>query len=67
MMKGMIIMQCPLTVSDVIEIVGIIASLITSIVAIAISVKTLKQNSRMIEDSTRPYVSVYIGNTYFPP
>lgn len=58
-------MQCPLTVSDVIEIVGIIASLITSIVAIAISVKTLKQNSRMIEDSTRPYVSVYIGNTYF--
>ena len=38
-------MQCPLTVSDVIEIVGIIASLITSIVAIAISVKTLKQNS----------------------
>lgn len=52
-------MQCPLTVSDVIEIVGIITSLITSIVAIAISVKTLKQNSRMIEDSTRPCIQIY--------
>lgn len=58
-------MQCPLTVSDVIEICGIIASLITSIVAIVISVKTLRQNSKMIEESTRPYVSIYIGNTYF--
>ena len=58
-------MQCTLTISDIIEIVGIIASLITSIVAIEISVKTLKQNSKMIEESTRPYISVYIGNTYF--
>lgn len=52
-------MQCPLTISDVIEIVGIAASLVTSIVAIVISVKTLKQNSQMIEESSRPYVAVY--------
>ncbi len=58
-------MQCPLTVSDIIEIAGIIASLVTSIVAIAISLKTLKQNSEMIEESTRPYISLYIGTTYF--
>ena len=58
-------MQCPLTISDVIEIVGIVASLITSIVAICISVKTLKQNSSMVEESTRPYVSIYIGTTHF--
>ena len=47
-------MQCPLTISDVIEIVGIVASLITSIVAIC-----------MVEESTRPYVSIYIGTTHF--
>lgn len=52
-------MQCLLTVSDIIEIVGIIASLMTSIVAIVISIKALKQNSKMIEESTRPYVSIY--------
>lgn len=52
-------MQCPLTISDVIEIVGIIASLVTSIVAIVVSVKTLRQNSRMIEESTRPNLQIY--------
>lgn len=55
----------PLTPTDIIEIIGILATLITSIVAIAISVKTLKQNSKMIEESTRPYISMYLGTTYF--
>lgn len=58
-------MKCPLSPSDIIEITGIITSLITSIVAIAISVKTLRQNSRMIEESSRPYISVYVGTTFF--
>jgi hypothetical protein len=58
--------QCqPLTPSDIIEVIGIIASLVTSIVAIIISIKTLKQNSRMIEESTRPYVVVYSRTTNF--
>lgn len=52
-------MQCQLTPSDVIEICGIIASLITSIAAIVISVKTLRQNSKMIEESTRPNIQIY--------
>ena len=39
----------PLAPSDVIEILGIIASLITSVIAIVISVKTLHQNSQFIE------------------
>lgn len=47
------------TTSDIIQFLGIIASLITSIIAIAISVKTLKQNSKMIEESTRPYIQIY--------
>ena len=52
----------PLTTTDIIQIIGIIISLTTSIVAIVISVKTLKQNSEMIEESTRPYLMIY-GNT----
>lgn len=58
-------MELVFTPTDVIQIIGIFASLITSIVAIAISVKTLKQNSKMIEESTRPYINLYIGSTYF--
>lgn len=45
-----------MTTTDIIEIIGIIASTTVSIVAIVISVMTLKQNSKMIEESTRPYV-----------
>ena len=47
------------TVSDWLQLFGIITSLITSIVAIYISIKTLKQNNKMIEDSTRPVIHVY--------
>lgn len=52
-----------LSVSDIIEICGIAASLITGIVAIIISVKTLKQNSKIIEESTRPYITLYFQTT----
>lgn len=55
----------PLTTTNIIEIIGIIASLITSIVAIIISIKTLKQNSKMIDDSTRPYIVVYSQTANF--
>ena len=55
----------PLTTADIIEIVGITISLITGIIAIVISVKTLKQNSQMIEESTRPYVTIYSAKTNF--
>lgn len=47
-----------LSPSDIIQIISICVSLITSIVAIAISLKTLQQNSKMIRDSSRPYVSI---------
>lgn len=39
-------------------------SLITALVAIVISVLTLKQNSKMIESSTRPYIGIYLASTY---
>ena len=44
--------------SDFIEIIGIIMSLITSIIAIVVSIKTLRQNNKMIEESTRPYITI---------
>lgn len=53
-----------LTTSDIIDIVSVVASLITSIIAIVISVKTLQQNSKMIEESSRPYISIYIQTLY---
>ena len=66
MMKGMIIMQCPLTVSDVIEIVSIITGALLSIISLWIAVKSLKQSQKSIElaelsieESNRPYVVVY--------
>lgn len=53
-----------LTPSDYIEIVGIVCSLLTSVIAIAISIKTLKQNSKMLEESSRPYIGIYGISTY---
>jgi len=47
------------TISNWLEFASIIASLITSVIAIWISIKTLKQNSQMIEESTRPVISIY--------
>lgn len=50
--------------SDWIQILGICASLLTSITAIIISIKTLQQNSKMIEESTRPYITIYYEFSY---
>lgn len=52
-------MQCSLTVSDIIEITGIISSTTVSIVAVAISLVSLRQNSKMIEEANRPNIQIY--------
>lgn len=49
----------PDTISNILQVIGILTSLFTSIVAIVISVKSLKQNSQMLEESTRPYIGIY--------
>ncbi len=56
-----------LTPSNIIEIFGIISSLIASFVAIFISGKALKQaqitneqNANMLKESTRPYITIYL-------
>jgi len=48
-----------LTVSDVIQIFGIIASLATSVVAIYISMKALKQNAVVLEETMKGNISIY--------
>lgn len=46
--------------SDIIQLFGILVSLLTSIVAIIISLVTARQNSKMIEDASKPMISVYV-------
>ena len=51
-------------ISDKIELACIVITAITSVAAIIISVFTLRQNSKMIEDSSRPYIGIYLSSTY---
>lgn len=45
--------------SDWVNMIAIFASTFIGIVSIIIAVLTLRQNQKMIENSTRPYISVY--------
>lgn len=53
-----------LTRSEVISLFGVIASFITGCIATIISIKTLRQNSKMIEASSRPYIGIYGACTH---
>lgn len=48
-----------MTISDKIQLYSMIAALAVGIVSILISVISLHQNSKMIEESTRPVISIY--------
>ena len=54
-----------LTPSDWVQISGIILSTTVGFIAILISIFTLRQSNKMIEESSRPIVSVYT-NTFNP-
>lgn len=49
-----------LSISDIIQIVSILLSLIISIVSICIAVKTLKQNNEITRNASRAYIVFYI-------
>lgn len=53
------ISEIVLTTSDIIELFGIAASLLVSIIAVIISVISLHQNSKMIEEASRPQIQIY--------
>ncbi|WP_455715350.1 hypothetical protein [Anaerosporobacter sp.] len=48
-----------LSASDIIQLMGIIIALILGIGSIIIAVITLRQNSKMIEESTKPVIAIY--------
>lgn len=48
-----------LSPSDQIQLFGIILSTIISLIAVIISVVTLRQNNKMVEESTRPWRCFY--------
>lgn len=61
-----------LSTSDIIEIISILCSSATSIIAIIISVVSLRRNSQNIEQSTKPCITIYVDwitvgkqSTYF--
>ena len=48
-----------MTVSDWIQFWGIIAATIVGVVSAVLSVIAIRQNSKMIRESTRPYLTMY--------
>ena len=51
-------------VSDWINVILCILSFILAVISVITVIITLKQNSKMIKNSTRPYVVVYKNITY---
>lgn len=52
-------------ISVAVNIALCILSFILAVISIIIVVLSLRQNSKMIESSTRPNISIYAGTTYF--
>lgn len=48
-----------LSISDILQLISIFAALIPSIIAIVISIITLRQNAKMVEESSRAVLSIY--------
>lgn len=52
------------TVSDIIQIVGIIVALITGIISIIISIITLHQNSKIVKESNKAQIEIFPFKIY---
>ena len=48
-----------MSISDIINIILCILSFVLAAISVITVVITLKQNSKMIENSTRPYITIY--------
>lgn len=51
--------------SEIISVVLSVVTVFTAIASVVIANKTLNQNSKMIENSTRPYLVIYGGVVHF--
>ena len=58
-------MNLQLDISDWINVAAVIVALFVGVISIIIALFTLRQNSKMIEESTRPYIALYSDYTYF--
>lgn len=47
-----------MSIAEIIQTIGLIVTSLLSIISIAIAVLTLRQNNKMIEESTRPYIQM---------
>ncbi len=48
----------PLTIMESIQLAGVLVAISVGLISIAISIITLRQNRKMIESSTRPYIII---------
>ena len=49
----------------IVNIILCVLSFILAAISVITVIISLRQNSKMIEESTRPYISIYLGSTYF--
>lgn len=54
-----------MSVADIINLSVGICTAITAIISVIIAVETMKQNNRMIKNSTRPYIAISFQSTNF--
>ncbi len=52
-------------ISDWINVILCILSFILAVISVITVIITIKQNSKMIKNSTRPYIVIYSNSTYF--
>ena len=52
-------------ISDIINIILCILSFLLAVISVVTVILTLKQNNKMIENSTRPYIVIYSKITNF--
>lgn len=52
-----------MTTSDIIQIIAIVASVITSIISIGIAIATLRQTNKITKDANRPDIAIYFQCT----
>ena len=48
-----------LSTSDLIQLIGIMVAIITGITSIAISIITLRQNSKMVKESNKAQIEIF--------
>ena len=53
-----------LSTSDLIQLIGIMVAIITGITSIAISIITLRQNSKMVKESNKAQIEIFPYKVY---